>query len=306
MPDAAFTAAGSQLLVADVRMSRVLKAVCSLLQSPADLDKLLRMLVALEKHAGSWEGAWPPATWAPFSNAMRHLQQHHTLEAGSLLAVQLGFKALERATAHLDFRKLHAIHHLAQGDHKRSLPLPLLLLLGVSVDEAGLPNKAILGGDGEGVPAQDAGQGPALPMALGQSSQWTKEVQQQRLRVVRGLVAAGASYSWEGPDGATVLSLAAEVQEPAFLRALLTRPNALQAFTPEQVSAALVAAASKDNWAQGCLLLEAAAGPQAPPSAAVNSECSVFQGPQLIALQQQIIAFKQLRRHSALTQQQLQ
>jgi hypothetical protein len=100
---------------------------------------------------------------------------------------------------------------------------------------------------------------PPLALALAQPQKWTKEVQKQRLGVVKALVAAGASYSWEGPAGATVLSLAVENVQTDCLEALLARPNAMAEFTPEQVSAALVTAGKKSHYLSGCLVLEAVA-----------------------------------------------
>jgi hypothetical protein len=288
----------------DVRLGRTLSAVHGLLRRPADLEKLLKMLEGMTKHAGYWKGCYPDFRWAPFCDAMRHLQQQHTLEAGSLVAAHLGIRAIEMACTQTSHEELHAIHHLALGSNSRALPLPLLRLLGVSMDEAAPAPAPAFGGAAVKADAPEGAWTPALPMALVPLKKWTKEEQQQRLRVVRGLVAAGASYSWEGPAGVTVLDLAAELEEPAFLQALLARPNALQAFTPEQVSAALQTAVRHQRLSQGCLLLEAAAaaGLRVPD----GGEAAVFDGPQLTTFKMQVIAFQQLRQHSPLTQQQLQ
>jgi hypothetical protein len=240
------------------------EAVRRLLRRPADVEQLLGLLSRL--HADDWGRYFTQLQWAPFSMAMRHLQQQHTLQGGSLVNVRLGLKALLMAVMYSGSNQLHAIHSWALGRSSEALPLPLLLLLGVDVNK---PWQSSMYSHKE-EKLQDAlgDQAPPLALALSRTVKWTTEVQQQRLEAVQALVAAGASYSWEGPDGATVLSLAAQLRDPAFLQALLARPNALQAFTPEQVSAALVAAEYICER-NGCLLMQAVADYRASAAASL-------------------------------------
>jgi hypothetical protein len=241
------------------------------MQRPADIEVVFKLLTALGlgdagKTVDDW--VWPEAgsrAWIAFSDAMRSLQQQQqqqNLEPGSLLAVRTGLHDLSYQCMYFKALGMHSIHHWASGYGGVMVPLPLLRLLGVDVD---VPWYADMAPGGFTSLRAAVGDGvPALALALTPASYWKEDMnetqqQQQRLHNARTLVAAGASYSWEGPAGATVLSLAAGLQEPAFLEALLARPNALQAFTPGQVSVAVVAAAQGMHLNQGCLLLEAVA-----------------------------------------------
>jgi hypothetical protein len=286
--------------------------VCRLAQHPASLQKLLQMLVGLgsadpDERQGfqelGWAGYRPDLT--PFSDAMRHLQQHHTLEAGSLVAVHWGLRDVVYWTMEYSQLGPHTIHCWALGQPVRTMPLPLMQLLGVPVDLPCFLIEGTCGAPLQKVCAAVGSSAPALALALTQTEKWTKKVQQQRLGVVKGLVAAGASYKWEGPAGATVLSLAVELVQTDCLEVLLARPNPLREFTPEQVSAAVVAAARLNHDASGCMVLEAVAAASRSTSAATDEPQRVTQ-PQRGAMDEQSLASKQVQKHGPLAQQQQQ
>jgi hypothetical protein len=252
-----------------VLRAEVLDAVRRLVQDPASVAKLLQMLVGLASaDAGErvlFEG-WNRRmlNLTPFSDAMRHLQQQHTLEAGSLAAVQQGLRDVVYWTMEYASFGLHIIHYWALCQPVRTLPLQLLQLLGVPVDLPCLVDEATCREPLQKLVAAVGTSAPPLALALAQPVMWVGEVLAKQLGVVEALVAAGASYKWKGPAGATVLSLAVELPAISGLQALLARPNALLAFTPKQVSAALVAAARVEHDVCGCMVLEALAAARLP------------------------------------------
>jgi hypothetical protein len=268
--------AGDRTQAAAALCTSVFEAVRGLVQCPADLEKLLGMLVALGSELAAdcthAFGGFGPGrcreSMGPFSDAMRHLRQQHTLETGALVAVHHVLWKLVQDAMVLRAYGLHSLHLWACGCSSRvPMPLPLLQLLGVSVDlPTSWDNNASTGPLSK-LQAAVGNSAPALALALVQTEPWTKEVLEQRLEFVKDLVVAGASYSWEGPGGATVLSLATQLQDGAFLHALLAGPNALQGVTSQQMSAAVVAAAKVKYLGNGCMLLEAVARSQGQPEA---------------------------------------
>lgn len=250
----------------------MLSVARALVGCPADLQTLLDMLVRLEEHESCWRPmAWSDlgveVMWAPFCSAMRHLQQHHVLDADALAPVHRGFKALAAAVMVLQSNGLHAIHCLALRRTEHALPLQLLLLLGVPVDLMGFPAEGGRHGWDKGLREEVGACATALAMSFSTCLKWTEEDQKQRLPLVQGLVAAGASYKWVGEHG-TILSMSAFLSNHQFLQTLLARPNALAEFSRKEVSAAFLMAAAHNMWLNGSLLLEAGAKHGNPAAAA--------------------------------------
>jgi hypothetical protein len=190
---------------------------------------------------------------------MQLLQQRHVLGINAVLVVFRRLGNMMATVNGLDIEGLHAIHYLALGQPVHALPLPLLLLLGVPVDVLGFVSKHPYHGWDKGLFEEVGPYATALAMSFHMCLKWTKQEQQQRLGVIKGLVAAGASYKAACQHGTTLLSMAAALNDSHFLQALLARRNALAEFSRKEVQAAFLMAASHNMWINGCLLLEAGA-----------------------------------------------
>jgi hypothetical protein len=158
----------------------VLKAVRSLVQSSADLEVLLGMLVGLGSADPAEQQPFQGWGWGnhrqdltSFSDAMRHLQQQHALDAGSLVAMHLGLQSVVYQ-AMMCRDGLHAIHHWAIGSEGLTLPLPLLRLLGVSVDLPCVFDKDIKDVAMQKLAAAVGSSAPPLALALAQPEKFPR------------------------------------------------------------------------------------------------------------------------------------